>query len=48
MIDFSKTNYCCDNQMTLEDCAQEIEKYKWEKGQYMNLPETEDSKDEYC
>ena len=45
MIDF---DYHCENQMTLEECMQEIERYKWEKGQYMNLPETEDSKDEYC
>ena len=42
MIDFSNSDYQCENQMNLEECLKEIEKYKWESGQYMNLPETED------
>lgn len=42
MIDFSKSNYSCDNQMTFEECLQEMERYKWETGQYMNLPEQEE------
>ena len=41
MIDFSKNDYQCDNQMNFEECLKEIEEYKWMKGQYMNLPETE-------
>ena len=44
MIDFSKSNYFCDNQMTFDECLKEIERYKWETGQYMNLPETEEIK----
>lgn len=48
MIDFSNTDYFCENQMSLDECMQEIEKYKWEKGQYMNLPESEEIEDEYC
>ena len=47
MIDFSKSNYSCDGQMTLEECLKEIDKYKWETGQYMNLPETEESENEH-
>lgn len=46
MIDFSKFNYSCENQMTFEECIQEIEKYKWETGQYMNLPEMEETDNE--
>lgn len=42
MIDFSQSDYSCDNQMTFEECLQEMDFYKWETGQYMNLPETED------
>lgn len=38
MIDFSKTDYSCDNQMTFEDCLKEMENYKWQTGQYMPLP----------
>lgn len=30
--------YFCDNQMTFEECLQEMELYKWRTGQYMNLP----------
>lgn len=47
MIDFSKSKYQCENQMTFEECIKEIELYKWETGQYMNLPETEDADNEY-
>lgn len=46
MIDFSKSNYFCDNQMTFDECLKEIERYKWETGQYMNLPETEEKENE--
>ena len=42
MFDFEKLNYICDNQMTFEECMQEMDSYKWETGQYINLPETED------
>lgn len=48
MIDFSKSNYVCDNQMTFEECLKEMEEYKWQTGQYMPLPEweeTENAKD---
>ena len=41
MIDFSK-KYTCEGQMNFEECLREMESYKWESGQYMNLPETED------
>lgn len=44
MIDF---NYACDNQMTFGECLEEMQKYKWETGQYMPLPETEENNDEY-
>ena len=37
-------NYFCDNQMNLEECLQEMERHKWETGQYMNLPEVEESR----
>ena len=47
MIDWEKINYSCDGQMTLEECAKEMQRYKWESGQYMNLPEVEVSEDEY-
>lgn len=43
MIDFSKSKYVCENQMTLEECLKEIEEYKWQTGQYMNLPEQEET-----
>lgn len=36
-------NYSCDGQMSFDDCIKEIESYKWESGQYMNLPEMEES-----
>lgn len=42
MIDFSKSNYSCENQMNFEECLQEMENYKWQTGQYMPLPETEE------
>lgn len=45
MIDFSKSNYSCENQMTFEECLKEIERYKWESGQYMPLPEQEDNEE---
>ena len=38
MIDFSKSNYSCDNQLTFEDCLKEMEDYKWKTGQYIPLP----------
>ncbi len=45
MID---SNYFCDNQMSFNECLEEMDRYKWETGQYMNLPEMEDSEhDEY-
>lgn len=47
MIDFSKSDYQCDGQMTLEECMKEIDNYKWETGQYMPLPEVEETQDEY-
>lgn len=43
MFDYS--NYYCENQMTFDECLKEMEQYKWETGQYMNLPETEELKD---
>lgn len=46
MNDFSQSNYFCDDQMTFEECLQEMDFYKWETGQYMNLPETEDLQNE--
>ena len=45
MADLSKVDYSCDNQMTFEECLKEIELYKWEKGHYMPLPETEEEDD---
>lgn len=48
MIDFSKSDYSCDNQMNFDECLKEMEKYKWETGQYINLPETEEMNDEHC
>ena len=47
MIDFSKTNYSCDNQMSFEDCLKEMENYKWQTGQYMPLPIEEELEDAY-
>ena len=47
MIDFSKSNYECDNQMTFEECLREMESYKWESGQYINLPEKEEAENEH-
>ena len=46
MIDFSKDNYSCDNQMTFEECLKEMDNYKWETGQYINLPEKEELENE--
>ena len=39
MIDWEKTEYSCEGQMTFDECLKEIEEYKWQTGQYMNLPE---------
>ena len=47
MIDFSKCNYECENQMNFEECLRQMEIYKWQSGQYMNLPETEEKENEY-
>ena len=48
MFDFSKfDDYACENQMTFEECLREVELYKWEKGQYMNLPEQEEKENEH-
>ena len=47
MIDFLKSDYSCENQMNFEECLKEIDRYKWETGQYMNLPETEESENEH-
>ena len=47
MHDISKSNYSCDSQMSFEDCVKEMDSYKWDTGQYMNLPETEELEDEY-
>lgn len=41
MIDFSKSDYSCEGQMSFDECMKEIERYKWETGQYMPLPVTE-------
>ncbi len=46
MIDFSKSNYSCEGQMNFDECLQEIENYKWETGQYMNLPVAEQEETE--
>ena len=46
MIDFSKSDYSCEGQMTFDECLQEIENYKWETGQYMNLPVIEQEEKE--
>lgn len=52
MIDFSKSNYSCDNQMTFEECLKEMEEYKWQTGQYMPLPQWEEEEhgknDQHC
>lgn len=48
MIDFSKSDYSCDNQMNFDECLKEMENYKWETGQYINLPEMEEMNDEHC
>lgn len=45
MIDLS--NYECENQMNFEECLKEIDRYKWETGQYMNLPEMEETENEH-
>lgn len=45
MIDWDKTNYSCENQMNFEECLQEMDFYKWESGQYMNLPEREETEE---
>lgn len=42
-----QTDYFCDGQMSFDECLREMDAYKWETGQYMNLPETEDFKNEY-
>lgn len=42
MIDLSKSNYECENQMNFDECLKEMDRYKWETGQYINLPETEE------
>lgn len=47
MHDISKSNYSCDDQTSFEDCLKEIDSYKWDTGQYMNLPQTEVIEDEY-
>lgn len=46
MIDFSKSDYSCEGQMNFDECLQEIENYKWETGQYMNLPVIEQEEKE--
>jgi hypothetical protein len=38
--------YECEGQMNFEECLQEMERYKWATGQYMNLPETEETENE--
>lgn len=47
MIDLSKCNYECENQMNFEECLKEMYRYKWETGQYMNLPESEETENEH-
>lgn len=42
MIDLSKKEYTCTGQMSFDECLAEMERYKWDSGQYMNLPEIED------
>lgn len=39
----NKLDYACENQMSFDECLKEMERYKWETGQYMNLPEPEDA-----
>lgn len=34
--------YSCEGQMNFEECLREMDAYKWQTGQYMNLPETGD------
>ena len=34
--------YSCEGQMNFDECLKEMDAYKWETGQYMNLPETEE------
>ena len=43
MIEF---DYECDHQMTFDECLKEIDRYKWETGQYMNLPITEEENED--
>ena len=43
MLDF---DYECENQMTFEECLKEMEKYKWETGQYLPFPITEEVENE--
>ena len=45
MIDFSKKDYVCTGQMSFDECLAEMERYKWDSGQYMNLPETEEQEE---
>lgn len=47
MIDWNNTTYCCEGQMNFDECLQEIEEYKWQTGQYMNLPEQEENENEH-
>lgn len=42
MIDFSNNDYACTGQMSFDECLAEIERYKWDSGKYMNLPENEE------
>ena len=41
------SNYECENQMNFEECLKEIDRYKWETGQYINLPEREENENEH-
>lgn len=47
MIDYSNIKDILPGQMTVEECMQELESYKWKSGQYMNLPEMEEKDDEH-
>lgn len=39
--------YFREGQMNFEECLREMDAYKWDTGQYMNLPETEDFDNEH-
>lgn len=42
MINVFDVSYVCNGQMSFDECLAEMERYKWDSGQYMNLPENEE------